>query len=131
MRGMGATWVRTWEDGPDYLESIGGVAWGDGPNDPPPWWHRCSPQTRGRIDGDHVERCRCGAARHGMYGPWLYRNETRKARRKAQAEARLPRVQVVCRVCGQAYEAADGTVKAREKLCTDCWTDRFIAEHGR
>lgn len=127
---MAKAWVRTWESGADYSESLGGVMWGDGPHDPPPWWHRCAPQTRGSFGLDYVERCRCGATRLDSGDPWMNRNETRKARRKKQAEAKLPRVQVTCRICGKPYEAADGTVIARQELCTDCWTERFIAGYG-
>jgi hypothetical protein len=127
---MSEAWIRTYEHGSDYSESLGGVMFGDGPHDPPPWWHRCAPQTRGRVDRELVERCRCGATRFDGYGPWVNRNQTRKARRKKKAEAKLPRVQVTCRVCGKPYEAAAGTAIARQELCTDCWSEQFIREYG-
>jgi hypothetical protein len=129
MTDMNLTWVRTYEHNGDYIESIDGTDWADAPLPYP--WHKCTPQTRGWFGLSYTERCACGATRlDGRYGHWMEKNQTRKARRKEQAEAKLPRVQVTCGECGQPYEAAAGTFIAREELCTDCWGKQFIAEYG-
>jgi hypothetical protein len=73
-------WVRTWENGSDWIECLDGITRGDGRL--PGWFHRCSPQARGRMNGDYVERCNCGAIRDEPSGPWMRRNETRIMRRR-------------------------------------------------
>jgi hypothetical protein len=45
------------------LENRGGIPWYEAP--PPPQRHRHWVQTRGRVNGERVERCACGAARLG------------------------------------------------------------------
>jgi hypothetical protein len=66
-------WVRTYENGLNYSESLGGVVWAEAPV--PARWHRCQPQTRGRIGPDYIERCACGAIRDGACGPWARKND--------------------------------------------------------
>lgn len=116
------------ENGGDRAESLGGVLWADAPLPLP--WHRCRAQTRGRFVRDYIERCACGAARMSPGGPWTERNQTRKGRVRARREARLPRVQVTCRQCGNLYEAAAGTPIAGQRLCNACWADAFTASGG-
>lgn len=123
-----AEWVRTYDNAPDYVESLGGVMWNDARLPLP--WHRCRAQTRGFLSLDYVERCPCGAARMSPGGPWVSRNETRKSRARARREARLPRVQVTCRECGEQYEAAEGTPVAHDRLCNGCWAAAFAASRG-
>jgi hypothetical protein len=77
-------WIRSYENGIDYVESIGGVMWGEAPL--PRWLHRCRPQTRGMMGADYVERCNCGA--HGDGKTWAGKNETRRGRRRARRIAR-------------------------------------------
>jgi hypothetical protein len=120
-----AEWVRTFQNGPEYVESLGGVMWSNAPLPLP--WHRCRPQTRAWLGLDYVERCPCGAARMSPDGPWLERNQTRKSRARRRREARLPRVQVTCRECGKAYEAGEGTRTAAQRLCSGCWAKEFVA----
>jgi len=73
---MTETWVRTYDNGTDYIESLGGVDWGDGTI--PRRWHRCRAQTRGQVQGGYTERCNCGASRPSKRGLWVGRNETRR-----------------------------------------------------
>jgi hypothetical protein len=122
--GAVSTWVRTYESGADYMESIGGVLWADASL--PPRWHRCEPQTRRWMSLSYTERCACGAIRDRARGPWLDRNQTRKSRAKERREARMPREQVTCLGCGEQYEAAQGTPAARQRECGQCWADRFV-----
>jgi hypothetical protein len=75
----GINWVRTYEHGADYIESIDGTDWAHVPL--PPRLHWCFPQTRGRFGLDYVERCACGAARLTPGGRWLEKNQTRKGRK--------------------------------------------------
>lgn len=71
-----STWIRSYENAKtgEYLEHLNGVDWYDAPG-VPLWqrpFHRHAPQTRGRMSGDYVERCRCGASRFdGDSGIWL------------------------------------------------------------
>jgi hypothetical protein len=78
-------WVRSYENGEEYLESAGGIAWYDALL--PSRWHPCMPQTRGNMGGHYTERCACGAARDSSRGPWTWRNQTRKNRRKRRKAA--------------------------------------------
>jgi hypothetical protein len=121
-------WIRTYEHGPDWIESRGGVEWGH--EKVPGRLHRCKAQTRAWMGAGYVERCNCGATRLATDDPWMERNQTRIARRRKQAEDRKPRVTVTCRVCLQPYECAQGSGIAREELCSSCWADRLVAEHG-
>jgi hypothetical protein len=122
---MTARWVRTYSSGGDYIESLGGVLWSDAGL--PLRWHWCVPQTRGRIGLTYSERCRCGAIRLRPTGLWLDKNQTRRHRRMAAREARLPRVTVTCRRCGKPYEAGAGTAIARSAVCTPCWAQAMAA----
>lgn len=70
-----ARWVRTYENGADYVESIDGIPWTDAPL--PPARHACRPQTRGWFTLSYAERCACGAARSSVHGPWIEKNQTR------------------------------------------------------
>jgi hypothetical protein len=124
---MSAEWVRTYENGSGYIESLGGVMWNKSPL--PPRWHRCRPQTRGWLTG-YAERCACGATRLSPGGPWLERNQTRKARARKHREDRLPRARVTCWECGKLYEAAAGTRIAEQRQCGNCWAEMFIASGG-
>ena len=78
---MADTWVRTYENGLNYIESLGGVSWNDAGIPYP--WHRCTAQTRGWISSGYIERCRCGAIRPDSVGPWAEKNQTLRARKKA------------------------------------------------
>jgi len=124
---MSEAWIRTYEHGADWIESLDGIDWADAPLPYP--WHKCTPQTHGWFGLNYTQRCACGATRFNG-SRWMEKNQTRKARRKEQAEAKLPRVQVTCSRCGQPYEAAAGTAIAREKLCTGCWGKWLVAEYG-
>ena len=75
METMATEWVRTYQDGPEYLEHLGGVDWFDAPH--PRRWHKCKPQTRGWMMDGYVERCTCGATRLFGDGPWMERNQRR------------------------------------------------------
>jgi hypothetical protein len=121
-----AEWVRTYENGRDWMECLGGRAWGEGVR-LPPRWHRCTAQTRASIKGELVARCDCGAMQFDGDGPWLKRNWTRGQARGKRREAALPRVGVVCGTCGKWYEAPEGSKLAAARLCTDCWMDQFLA----
>ena len=68
-------WVRTYENGPDYIESAGGIDWCDAPL--PRRFHRCRTQTRGWLRFSYVERCACGATRLRPGKFWIGRNERR------------------------------------------------------
>jgi hypothetical protein len=120
---VSGTWVRTYENGADYIESLGGAAWSAG--EPPQPWHRCRAQTRGRREGDYIERCRCGAMRLN-HGPWAERNRTRQDRLRARRDGRAPKEQVTCRECGQPYEAVAGSAIAAERQCNGCWADHLV-----
>lgn len=52
-----------------------GVPWHQAPI--PRHWHRCQWQTTGKIDGEVIYRCACGAA-CGPDGIWVWRNSRRK-----------------------------------------------------
>jgi hypothetical protein len=125
---MELEWVRTYEKGTDYIESIGGTNWSEGAVPFP--WHRCEPQTRGYLDLSYVERCCCGAIRDRARGPWSDRNQTRRDRKRKRREAKMPREQVTCRECGQPYEAITGSVIAAERLCGQCWARNLVREHS-
>jgi hypothetical protein len=56
-----------------YLEHRGGVVWPDAPL--PAWRHDCVAQTRGFIQGEHVERCACGAIAFDGDGIWVRRSK--------------------------------------------------------
>jgi hypothetical protein len=75
-----ARWVRTYENGADYIESIDGIPWADAPL--PPARHACQPQTRGWFTLSYVERCACGAARSSVHGPWIEKNQTRNQQKR-------------------------------------------------
>lgn len=124
-----AEWVRTYEHGPEWVESLGGVTWGTGKL--PGWLHRCKAQTRGWMGSGYVERCNCGAIRLATDDPWMQRNQTRIARRRKRRDDRKPRVPVTCRECGKSYECAKGSRRAREEQCDHCWGERLVAEQGR
>jgi hypothetical protein len=128
MKAMSAEWTRTYENGSDYIESLGGVTWNAAPLPLP--WHRCRTQTRGWIGPGYVERCPCGATRLSPAGLWLERNQTRKSRARKRREDRLPRARVTCRECGRPYEAAEGTRIAEQRQCGNCWAEMFIASGG-
>jgi hypothetical protein len=119
------TWIRTYENDGDYIESLGDVSWGDAPL--PYLWHHCKPQTRGWFGLNYTERCACGATRLSARGAWLNKNETRRGRRKQQQDAKAPKVMVNCHACGRLYEAIVGSHIAREGLCNDCWAQRLVA----
>jgi hypothetical protein len=76
------SWVRTWEHGPEYLESLDGVEWSDCPPPPDGWWarrrHRHAAQTRGLIDRNRIARCVCGAIEFDGDGIWV--NEWTRSR---------------------------------------------------
>jgi hypothetical protein len=124
---MAENWVRTFENGLDYLESLDGVLWADAPLPYP--WHHCQPQTRGLIGLNYTERCACGAIRMSARGPWVEKNQTRRHRAKARRDARAPKETVTCDQCGASYEAVAASPMARERLCTSCWGERFVAEY--
>lgn len=124
---MSVAWVRTYENGADWSASVNGVLWGT--ITPPLRLHWCFPQTRSVLGGEMSERCNCGAIRFDGGGPWVNRNQTRKAARKARREARLPQVTVTCG-CGAQYQAGQGTALALARECTDCWAERFLASEG-
>jgi hypothetical protein len=73
------SWVRTFEQGTDYIESVGGIDWAEAPL--PPRLHWCFPQTRGYFGLHYTERCACGAIRLRRRGPWIEKNQTRRCRR--------------------------------------------------
>lgn len=118
-------WVRTFERGTDFVESLNGVMWAEARL--PFWWHHCQAQTRASFNSGYIERCACGASRLTPDGPWLERNQTRRRRRRARRDANLPRVQVICGDCGLSYEAAEGTPRAGQRLCDNCWADQLTA----
>ena len=122
-------WIRTYETGPDYTESIGGILWADAGLPYP--WHRCEPQTRGWFGLNYVERCACGAIRDRNRGPWLDRNQTRKHRQRERREAKMPREHVTCGGCGKRYEAIAGSAQAAARQCNQCWADALVREHQR
>jgi hypothetical protein len=118
-------WVRTYERGPDYSESIDGIEWPDAPL--PPRWHRCQAQTRGWFTSyGYTERCACGAIRGSIHDPWGEKNQTRRQRAQQRRDAKAPRETITCQVCGQPYEAIAGSCKACERLCTSCWADLLV-----
>jgi hypothetical protein len=123
-----ATWIRSYQENLDYIESLSGIMWNDAPL--PPRWHRCGAQTRGWISLNYIERCPCGATRLAPGGRWTERNQTRKSQARRRREDRLPRVQVTCLNCGNPYEAAAGTRQARQQQCTACWADLFVTSNG-
>jgi hypothetical protein len=125
---MTETWVRTYDNGTDYIESLNGISWGDGAL--PRRWHRCRAQTRGWMNLDYVERCNCGATRLSPSGPWIHKNETRDSRERQKREDAKPRVTVICGTCGKPYEAAQGSQQAAERLCMTCWGEAFVASGG-
>lgn len=57
------------------IHDLGGVHWYEAPVPHP--FHRCTPQTRGYVRFDYIERCACGAARYSRTGPWARRNDRR------------------------------------------------------
>jgi len=59
----------------EFLESLNGIDWAEAPK--PFRWHRCRVQTRGRFDGELVERCPCGAVQLDGDGVWFERNRRR------------------------------------------------------
>jgi len=121
-------WVRTFENGADYIESLGGIAWADVPLPYP--WHHCKPQTRGWFGLSYTERCACGAARLDGRGPWMEKNQTRRSRARQRRDERAPKETVACGICDKPYEAVAGSRQARERLCTSCWGDLLIRDHG-
>jgi hypothetical protein len=114
-------WVRTFEDGADYIESLDGVCWADAPLPYP--WHRCEPQTRGWLGLNCSERCACGATRLDGRGPWMEKNQTRRDRARRRRNERAPKETVTCGICDKPYEAVAGSLQARERVCTSCWAD--------
>jgi hypothetical protein len=70
------TWVRTFDQGAEWVEVLDGLDWIEAPL--PRRWHRCRPQLRASISGGLVERCACGAARVLGDGPWLERNSRKR-----------------------------------------------------
>jgi hypothetical protein len=122
-----AKWVRTYEHGPDYSESIDGIEWPDAPL--PPRWHHCRAQTRGWFASyGYIERCPCGAARLSVHGPWMEKNQTRRQRAQKRRDDRAPRETVTCRICGQPYEAVAGSPIAGEQRCSSCWGDWLVRQ---
>jgi hypothetical protein len=71
-------WVRSWESGRSYMESLNGLHWADAPT--PCWLHRCRAQTRAQLGRRYVEQCACGAMRRRERGWWGGKNETRRHR---------------------------------------------------
>jgi hypothetical protein len=121
-------WIRSYDNGLDYLEHLDGVPWHEG--EPPPRWHKCTAQTRGWFGLNYTERCRCGAIRERRDLPWLNKNDTRQRRQRDERIAQLPMVTVTCGSCGQPYEAHEGTHQAAERLCDKCWADQLIAGYA-
>jgi hypothetical protein len=59
------------------MTHVDGVAWHEAPL--PRRWHRCKPQTSGRLSGGSlIERCACGAVRYDGHGVWIERNQRRR-----------------------------------------------------
>lgn len=125
---MAESWVRTYEHGGDYIESLGGVLWADVPLPYP--WHHCKAQTRGWFSLNYTERCACGATRYGAREPWIEKNETRHLRARERRDARAPKETVTCRDCGEPYEAVAGSRIARERLCSTCWADHLVRDYS-
>lgn len=123
----GENWVRTWENGGDYIESVDGIMWGTGALPRP--WHKCGPQTRGWLGLDYTERCNCGATRFSN-SPWMHKNETRQGRKRQRRDEKAPKEQVTCRQCGTGYEAVSGSAIARARQCNRCWADALVAGRG-
>jgi hypothetical protein len=75
----GPGWVVEYasRDG-NYTEHLNGVPWHKA--ELPPWRHDCTPQTRGVIGLDTVERCACGATLFRGRGGWIEKNQTRISR---------------------------------------------------
>jgi hypothetical protein len=125
-------WVTTHKHGEGLrqttIEDLDGVSWHDAPL--PSRWHHCKPQTRGWIGLNYTERCACGAIRLSARDPWMEKNQTRHGRARQRRDERAPKETVTCAICGQPYEAIAGSVKASERLCTDCWAKRLMREHG-
>lgn len=68
-------WVRLWSRGPEFVEHLDGIAWGDVPM--PPEAHHCTAQTRGVVSVRGLRpmpfvRCACGAFRYA--DDWEFRN---------------------------------------------------------
>lgn len=56
--------------------NLNGVRWHDAPR--PRRWHQCEVQTRAWLNFELIERCACGAMRHGgIQHRWINRNERR------------------------------------------------------
>ena len=70
-------YVRTFQQGMDYLDDLGGVSWHEAPI--PHRWHRCWKQTHGWFGLTEAYRCACGAIR--SHRGWSERNSRRKAKR--------------------------------------------------
>jgi hypothetical protein len=119
-------WVRTYQDGYDFIESIGGVGWSDAGL--PRRWHRCRPQTRGSVRHRYTERCACGGMRLAPNGPWLNHNETRRGRKRERRNATTRKVTVKCGSCGQPYEAPARSIMAKNKKCDRCWSKDLTPE---
>src|ERR1700689_4726763 len=105
-------WIRTWENGSDYIECLDGIMWGKSVL--PRRWHYCTPQTRGWIGVNYTERCNCGAWRDHCDEKWIRKNETRDHRKRDRRLARLPLITVTCGSCGKDYEAHEGAHQAAE-----------------
>jgi hypothetical protein len=122
-------WVRTYENGADYIESLDGVDWNDAPL--PRRWHDCTAQTRGWMSLNYVERCACGAIRDSTREPWMEKNQTRHGRARARRDERAPKETVTCGSCGNDYEAVAGSPIAAARQCATCWGDDLVRTHGR
>jgi hypothetical protein len=121
-------WIRTFENGADYIESIDGIDWHDAPL--PSRWHQCREQTRGWFGLNYVERCACGATRLRHSEPWMNKNETRQGRIRQRKDAKSRKVAVTCQECGQSYEAVAGSRIAGARQCNSCWSDDLLRSQG-
>ncbi len=73
---MSDVWVRTYENGLEYVEALDGIDWMDAPL--PRRWHRCKAQLRGSFrDWEFTYRCACGAVSFDQWH-WMERNSRRK-----------------------------------------------------
>lgn len=66
-------WVNKYRNGREFAEHLDGVVWYDAPA--PKRWHRCTPQSRAFLVGEHVEHCACGGLRFDGHGIWIDRNQ--------------------------------------------------------
>ena len=125
---MTLQWIRTYESAAGYIESVCGVDWSEAGVPLRP--HICYAQSRGRVGGHYVERCPCGAIRDTAHGPWAQRNETRKQRRQSRKLAKMPRISLTCRDCGNGYQVTAGGAFTSEQ-CGTCWARGLVKQDGQ